>query len=154
MPARSPRACAAAARLAAVRVPGARATAVAGGAGGAGGGTGGTSRCGRGAAAQLPARHASGPCCPERTVAPASPTGRSGRRKPGGAGRVSDVIALDDLLSAKLLAAHWAVYRSLAEVARAARRNAAKKGSSGNNRYPALRKPFTARWYARRVTLQ
>ena len=135
MPARSPRACAAAARLAAVRVPGARATAVAGG---AGGGTGGTSRCGRGAAAQLPARHASGPCCPERTVAPASPTGRSGCWKPGGTGLVSDVIALDDLLSAKLLAAHWAVYRSLAEVARAARRNAAKKGSSGNNRYPAI----------------
>src|SRR6516225_7950850 len=151
MPARSPRACAAAARLAAVRVPGARATAVAGG---AGGGTGGTSRCGRGAAAQLPARQASGPSCPERTVAPASPTGRSGCWKPGGTGLVSDVIALDDLLSAKLLAAHWAVYRSLAEVARAARRNAAKKGSSGNNRYPALRKPFTARWYARRVTLQ
>src|SRR6516164_11208673 len=95
MPARSPRARAAAARLAAVRVPGARATAVAGG---AAGGTGGTSRCGRGAAAQLPARHASGPCCPERTVAPASPTGGSGRWKPGGTGLVSDVIALDDLL--------------------------------------------------------
>ena len=139
MPARSPRACAAAARLAAVRVPGARATAVAGG---AGGGTGGTSRCGRGAAAQLSARHASGPCCPERTVAPASPTGRSGCWKPGGTGLVSDVIALDDLLSAKLLAAHWAVYRSLAEVARAARRNAAKKGSPGNNRYPASTQTF------------
>lgn len=151
MPARSPCARAAAARLAAVRVPDARATAAAGG---AADGTGGTSRCGQGAAAELPDRHACGPCCPERTVAPASPTGRSGRWKPGGAGLVSDVIALDDLLSAKPLAAHWAVYRSLAEVARAARRNTAKKGSSGNNRYPALRKPFTARWRARRVTLQ
>ena len=47
-----------------------------------------------------------------------------------------------------------AVYRSLAEVARAARRNTAKKAAPAITAIRLLRKPFTARWRAGIVTLQ